>query len=309
MRDDGRAMPATIGDLVQGVATSHLLPHQALSEQWDAILVDGVQKDRLLAQAILTFNLRPRLNPALLPLHGLILLVGPPGTGKTSLARGLASRTAESFKDGPRFNYMEVEPHALANAGLGRSQQAVRRLLGEVIAERAAQGPLIVLLDEVETLAADRMQLSLQANPVDVHRATDAVLAGLDQLAASYPRLLFIGTSNFEGAIDPALLSRADFVETIPLPSPDIAERILRSAVEALACEYPSVSQILTHPDFACAATACHGLDGRQIRKLVISACTFDKQVALDPSLLEAHDLLRAAQLAWRTSNESKAAA
>ena len=207
------------------------------------------------------------------------------------------------------FNYVEVEPHALANAGLGRSQQAVRKLLSEVIAERAALGPLIVLLDEVETLAADRMQLSLQANPVDVHRATDAVLAGLDQLAAENPRLLFVATSNFERAIDPALLSRADLIEEIPLPSPRTAEAILGSAVEALAQEYPNAARILTHPDFAQAAAACHGLDGRQIRKLVVSACTFDKRVAFDPNSLQTHHLLRAAQLARRARDDGQAGA
>ena len=154
-----------------------------------------------------------------------------------------------------------------------------------MIAEKAALGPLIVLLDEVETLAADRMKLSLEANPVDVHRATDAVLAGLDQLAREYPHLLFVATSNFEGAIDPALLSRADLVEVIPLPGPRTAEAILRSTTEALAREYPPVFQVLNDPDFAQAVTACDGLDGRQIRKLVVSACTFDKQVALNPGL------------------------
>ena len=306
MRDRDGVARSMIGDWVPGIAAEHSLPHKPFSQQWDAILLDGDQKNRLLSQALLTFTLRPHIDPAMLPLHGLILLVGPPGTGKTSLARGLANRTAESINGGSSFNYIEVDPHALANAGLGRSQQAVRKLLNEVVPERAAVGPLIVLLDEVETLAADRMKLSLQANPVDVHRATDAVLAGLDQLAADHPSLLFVATSNFEGAIDPALVSRADLVEVIPLPSRHTAEAILRSAVEELARRYPNALRTLTAPDFAHAVAACHGLDGRQIRKLVVSACTFDKRIALDPSLLEASDLLRAARLARRAHDESR---
>jgi AAA+ superfamily predicted ATPase len=72
----------------------------------------------------------------------------------------------------------------------------------------------------VETLAADRRKMSMEANPVDVHRATDAVLTQLDQLTAEYPQLLFLATSNFAGAIDEALLSRADLVVTIDLPTP-----------------------------------------------------------------------------------------
>ena len=78
-----------------------------------------------------------------------------------------------------------------------------------------------MLLDEVETLAADRSKMSMEANPVDVHRATDAVLTQLDQLAADYPQLLFLATSNFAGAIDEAFLSRADLVVTIDLPTPE----------------------------------------------------------------------------------------
>ena len=69
----------------------------------------------------------------------------------------------------------------------GRSQKAVERLFSETLAEAATQGPTIVLLDEVETLAADRGKLSLQANPIDVHRAVDAVLTSVDRLARESP--------------------------------------------------------------------------------------------------------------------------
>jgi SpoVK/Ycf46/Vps4 family AAA+-type ATPase len=287
-------------ETITGVAAQHALPHAPFSHLWDTILLDGDQKDRLLSQAILSFTLRPMIPIGDLPLHGLILLVGPPGTGKTSLARGLASRTAEVLGESGDFRYLEVEPHALANAGLGRSQQSIRKLLNEVIAERAQAGPLIVVLDEVETLAADRAKMSLDANPVDVHRATDAVLAGLDQLAATYPRLLFIATSNFARAIDAALVSRADLVETIPLPSATTARAILAEAVAVLASAFPEAAKVSSDPIFDRAAAACEGLDGRQIRKLVVSACTFEKETALDPGRLTAADLARAAERARR---------
>ena len=294
-------------DLVKGVATDHRLPHPAYDLLWDAILVDDDQKERLLSQAVLTFTLRDRISAAAIPMHGLILLVGPPGTGKTSLAKGLASRTAGLFPSSEAFRFVEVEPHALASAGLGKSQQEIRRLLAEVIAERAHMGPLIVLLDEVETLGADRSQMSLAANPIDVHRATDAMLAGLDQLAAEFPHLLFIATSNFEAAIDPALVSRADLVETIPLPAEATAKLILTDAVRGLATAFPSAAAVLDSPDFAKAANACLGLDGRQIRKIVISACTFDRQTAMNPGLVTARDLLRAAlRVSRRQGQEAK---
>ena len=49
---------------------------------------------------------------------------------------------------------------------------------------------MIVLLDEVETLFTDRTALSMEANPIDVHRAVDAALVGLDRLARNHPGVL-----------------------------------------------------------------------------------------------------------------------
>lgn len=281
---------------VEGILDSRILPDSEFTSQWDSIIVNDDLKDRLLGQAILNFTMRPKVNRAVLPLHGVIVLVGPPGTGKTSLARGLASRTADALKSLGSFLYLEVEPHALASAALGRSQRAVRDLLGSTIAEQASRGPLIVLLDEVETLATDRSKLSLEANPVDVHRATDAVLAQLDQLAAMFPNLLFLATSNFAEAIDAAFISRADLIITIDNPRPEACRRILASTVESLAEVFPALKKVTSHPDFDSAAEECGGLDGRAIRKLVMTACTFDKQTAFDPARLTASDILKAAQ-------------
>lgn len=278
-----------------GVLDSRLLPDADFTGQWDAVILDSQQKDRLLCQSILNFTLRSRVNRANLPLHGLIVLHGPPGTGKTSLARGLASRTAEVVNRLGQFRYIEVEPHSLTSASLGKSQKAVRELLGETIAEQAELGPLIVLLDEVETLAADRSRMSMDANPIDVHRATDAVLAQLDQLASKYPQLLFIATSNFTKAVDGAFLSRADLIENVGLPGAQACEMILRSAIEELARVFPSVGSVLQDREFKRAAEKCVGLDGRRIRKLVISACAMRKETAIDPSKLSATDLLGAA--------------
>jgi hypothetical protein len=116
---------------------------------WESIILPPGIKDRLLAHAVLNFTARARLQQVHLPVHGIILLVGPPGTGKTSLARGLASRTAASLT--AALTYIEVDPHALASAAHGKTQQAVSHLLGTVLAEESSTNPCIVLLDEVET--------------------------------------------------------------------------------------------------------------------------------------------------------------
>jgi len=288
-----------------GILDSRYLPDAVFDAQWDAIVVDPALKEELLSQGVLNFTLRPRVPRAVVPLHGIILLVGPPGTGKTSLARGLASRIADAVRGLGTFRYLEVEPHALASAALGRSQKAVTELFGRTIAERA-DAPLIVLLDEVETLAADRSKMSLAANPIDVHRATDAVLAQLDHLAEQHTNILFIATSNFPEAIDEALVSRADLVRTIGLPTSEACRSILLSTLRALALEYPSLRALEDDADVKKAATVCSGLDGRQIRKVVISACAQRKDLALDPSRLTGADVLAAAKAAKAEQKKGK---
>ena len=177
------ARPHSDLNLPKGIHRIRPLPEAALGALWDSIILDESIKSQLLSQAMLNFTLRGKVDRSVLPLHGVILLVGPPGTGKTSLARGLAHRTAESFKGG-KFRLLEVDPHTLTSAAMGKTQRAVSELFSQSIAEAATGGPVIVLLDEVETLAADRLKMSMEANPIDVHRATDAVLVQLDLLPA-----------------------------------------------------------------------------------------------------------------------------
>lgn len=279
----------------KGIHVARNLGVQEFAELWDSIHVLPELKEFLLCQSLLNFTLRPKVSRTVIPLHGVILLVGPPGTGKTSLARGLASKTAGLLKS-KKLAYLEIEPHSLQSSALGKSQKAVTELFGGTISEYAQNGPTFVLLDEVETLIADRSKLSLEANPVDVHRATDAALVQLDYLGDAFPNLLIVATSNFPQAIDAAFISRSDMILSIPLPDKHACQEILADALKGLSKTFPRVEALLRQRDLGEVAEICVGMDGRQIRKMVAMACTFNRETAADPNRLTIIELRRAAE-------------
>jgi pachytene checkpoint protein 2 len=284
-------------DLPKGIQRITALPHPDLLDLWKSIVVDEDIKSRLLSQAVVSFTVRPKVSRTVLPLHGAILLVGAPGTGKTSLAKGLANELARLMTQ-TKFTLLQVDPHALASSMMGRTQKAVSDLFGQTVAEAALKGPTIVLLDEVETLAADRSKLSLEANPVDVHRATDAVLVQLDALAETHQNILFIATSNFPQAVDAAFTSRCDLVLEVPLPNLKACEQILTDCLLGLGKTFTGIEQLPQSHGYAALIKEVHGLDGRAIRKVVANALTSRREVALKPQLLSLEDIRTAAKLA-----------
>src|SRR5690242_17385180 len=133
-----------------------------------------------------------------------VLLHGPPGTGKTRLARAVANESAAEF-------YLINGPEIMGSA-YGESEQRLR----SVFEEAAKNAPSIVFIDEIDSIAPKRGQVSGEAEK----RLVAQLLTLMDGLEAR-ANLVVIAATNRPEAIDEALRRPGRFDREIIVGVPD----------------------------------------------------------------------------------------
>jgi hypothetical protein len=215
-----------------------LLPSREFHGVWDSLVFDTGVKDELLAYAQTAMLFADRgVDTNLVGFNRVILLHGPPGTGKTSLCKALAQKLSVRMSHRYTSGVMiEVNAHSLFSRWFSESGKMVLKLF-ESIRELAESDPdcfCAVVIDEVESLSASRSAAASGNEPSDAVRVVNALLTQLDTLKR-FANCLVLTTSNVTKAIDGAFVDRADLKVYVGNPSACGIYEILRSAIAELA--------------------------------------------------------------------------
>ena len=210
------------------------LPSAGFHGLWESLHYDTEVKRRLLrySDSALLFA-EKGVNPHLVSCGRVVLLHGPPGTGKTSLCQALAQKLSIRMnRVYATAELVEVNAHSLFSRWFSESGKLVASLFEAIFEKLEDKDALVfVLVDEVESLAASRAASA--GEPSDAVRAVNALLTQLDQLR-TYRNCMVLTTSNITGAIDVAFVDRADIKAYIGPPTVKARYEMLRSSVEEL---------------------------------------------------------------------------
>lgn len=189
--------------------------------QWkDIVLEDSVERD--LRTLIQMLNDPGRTEKMGMEIPTGVLLLGPPGTGKSMIARLIATETQRSFY-----------PITAADVLGGLTGESVKRVAH--LFERAKEhSPSIIFLDEMDGLLPGNNRFVAQHDL----QVVEQFITEISNLQAEH-NVFLVGTTNYPENIDPRVLRGGRFSEKIAigLPSGDGLKRLLREYLEGVRLE------------------------------------------------------------------------
>jgi transitional endoplasmic reticulum ATPase len=180
-----------------------------------------------------------------------ILLVGPPGCGKTLLAKAIATES--------KVNFLSVKGPALLSKYVGDSEKAIR----EVFRKARQVAPCIIFFDEIDSLVPSRSATSSDSHVGE--RVLSQFLAEFDGVE-ELRDVLVLGATNRIDMLDPAILRPGRFDEIVEIPPPDEEGR--RQIFEVHLREKPLAMDI----DVASLAARTDSFTGAEIQAVCTRA-------------------------------------